>query len=292
MTASTELSAVRCSQCGGTVRIVPGARMATCLFCDAPAAALVPTVEPEGIEPPIGAIPFAVDEGAARAAFVKFAGSSFWYPNDLRSASLELRRLLLPAWAWSGDVETHWTGLVSAGTRSGKRPVAGAESTHFDQILVPASRTLRRSELTALGRYDESTLGGFDPDRSEVPIELSETTRSAARTEAHAEMLVRHRAAIQGQHTLTTIRASSLATALDGKPVLVPVYIGAYRYGDRTFRVLVNGQTGRLVGDAPFSWWKVAAIALAVVAVLTAVALCVGGGSTIAAILAAITGSR
>ena len=292
MSEPIALSAVRCSQCGGTVRTVPGARMPTCLFCGAPAVDLVPTAAPEGIEPPDGAIPFAIDEGAARAAFVAFAGSSFWYPNDLRSARLDLRPLLLPAWAWSGDVETHWTGLVSAGTRSGKRPVAGSDAAHFDQILVPASRTLRRSELTALGRYDEATLAPYAVERADVPTELSETTRSAARAEGHAEMLDRHQRALQASHRLVSIRASSLASELRGKPVLVPIYIGAFRYGKRTFRVLVNGQSGKLVGDAPFSWWKVAAIVVAVLGGLAALLLCLGGGSMFAGIVGVIADTR
>lgn len=284
MSEPVALSAVRCSQCGGTVRTVPGVRMPTCLFCGAPAVELVPTAAPEAIEPPEGAIPFAVDEAGARAEFVAFTRSSFWYPNDLRSARLELRPLLLPAWAWSGDIETHWTGLVPADTRSGKRPVAGTDAAHFDQILVPASRTLRRSELTALGRYDEATLAPFAIEHADVPTELSETTRSAARAAGHAEMLDRHQRALQATHGLESIRASSLVSGLRGRPVLVPVYIGAFRYGKRTFRVLVNGQSGKLVGEAPISWWKVAAFALAALAVVTALMLCLGGGVSLAGI--------
>jgi hypothetical protein len=274
----TALAAICCRACGGTVRAVPGEPLPSCLFCGGAAADLVPVDPPEGIEPPVGAIPFAVGEDDARAAFARFATSSFWYPSDLRSASLGLRRLLLPAWAWSGAVETHWTGLVQAHTRSGKRPVAGSETARMAQVLVPASRTLRLAELTALGRYDEGALGPFDAEGADVPIELSELTRSAARSRAHDEMLVRHRDAIERRDDLVRIRASSVTDDLVGRPVLVPVWIGAYRYGERSYRILVNGQTGRLVGAAPFSWTKAAAVAggvLLVLAVIVAILLAV-----------------
>lgn len=258
------LAAVCCRSCGGAVRTVPGQALPACLFCGADAADLLPAEPPEGVEPPVGAIPFAVAVADARAAFARFATSSFWYPSDLRSASLALRPLLLPAWAWSGAVETHWTGLVRAHTRSGKRPVAGSETLRVDQVLVPASRTLRLAELAALGPYDERALAPFDADRADVPIELSELTRSAARGRANAEMLARHRAEIERRHGLTDLHASAVTDDLAGRSVLVPVWIGAYRYGERTYRVLVNGQTGRLVGDAPFSWPKAAAVAAGV----------------------------
>ncbi len=50
-------------------------------------------------------------------------------------------------------------------------------------------------------------------------------------------------------------------------PVLLPVWIMAYRYKEQVYRFLVNGQTGRATGQAPVSWKKVAA-AIAVVVLL------------------------
>ncbi|MEZ4234922.1 MAG: hypothetical protein R3F59_01905 [Myxococcota bacterium] len=208
------LTAVQCRGCGGTVRLAAGERVPTCLFCGADAADLQPAAPPEGVEPPEGALPFAVDHDAAQAAFVQFARSSFWYPSDLRAARLVLRGLLLPAWAWSGEVETHWTGLVSdRSCSSGKRPVAGANAARYDQVLIPASRTLRMRELAALGRYDEGALGPYDAEAGDVAVELSELTRSAARARAHAEMEARHQRSIAQGEGLTAIRASALTTA-------------------------------------------------------------------------------
>jgi hypothetical protein len=54
------------------------------------------------------------------------------------------------------------------------------------------------------------------------------------------------------------------------KHVLLPVWISAYRYGDRTFRFLVNARTGEVQGERPYSWIK---ITLAVIAVLIAIAI-------------------
>jgi hypothetical protein len=54
---------------------------------------------------------------------------------------------------------------------------------------------------------------------------------------------------------------------LSSATVLLPVWIMAYRYRDQVYRFLVNGQTGRVTGQAPFSWKKVVAVS-AVVALL------------------------
>ncbi len=269
----SELAAVRCRACGGAVVARATAPLPTCLFCGGIASDLVPYEPPEDVEPPEGALPFVCTEEDARQAFRTFARSSFWYPSDLRSASLDLRMLHLPAWAWSGELESHWTGLVRASTRSGKRPVAGAESRHFEQVLVPASPSLTIAELAALGAFDESSLVAFHPSRAEIPYELSEMTRSAARQAAQREMSRRHRAHLEASHALVKSRLSSVCLSMQGRPVLVPVFIGAYRYGDQVYRVLVNGQSGELQGSAPISLWKVAFAVLAAAAALAGFAL-------------------
>jgi hypothetical protein len=45
--------------------------------------------------------------------------------------------------------------------------------------------------------------------------------------------------------------------SLTFKHVLMPVWISAYRYRDKTYRFLVNGQTGETSGESPLSWIKV-----------------------------------
>ena len=55
---------------------------------------------------------------------------------------------------------------------------------------------------------------------------------------------------------------------MHSEPVQVPVWISAYRYGDTLYRFLVNGQTGKVHGDVPTSWKKIAAcIAIALLLV-------------------------
>jgi hypothetical protein len=46
------------------------------------------------------------------------------------------------------------------------------------------------------------------------------------------------------------------------KHVLMPVWIASYRFGGKVFAVVVNGQTGVVKGDRPWSAWKIAGAAL------------------------------
>ncbi len=68
-------------------------------------------------------------------------------------------------------------------------------------------------------------------------------------------------------------RIATIRTQFDGitfKHILLPVWISAYRYGDRTYRFLINGATGEVQGERP---WSAAKIALTVTATLIVLVL-------------------
>jgi len=39
--------------------------------------------------------------------------------------------------------------------------------------------------------------------------------------------------------------------------ILLPVYLASYRYGDQTYQVMANGQTGEIAGQKPVAWLKI-----------------------------------
>ena len=60
------------------------------------------------------------------------------------------------------------------------------------------------------------------------------------------------------------------------KHVLMPVWISAYRYRDKVYRFMVNGQNGEVQGESPKSGWKIFFLVLAILALLFIV-LMLGG---------------
>lgn len=269
------LRAVTCDSCGGAVAMEVGEAAPRCLFCGS--AALTEQAElPEEIEPPTATVPFAISDDDADAAFRKFAKSSFWYPNDIRNARLELNRLYLPAWVFSGAIETHYAALVSARTRSGSRPVSGAERTRMQGVLVPSSSALTRAELHAISPFEMTGSAPFQPDSLDEPFELGSLTRSAATEQALDVMRASHQKQLSDQIGARKINATCLHENLDGEPVLLPIFIGAYRRKDEVYRVVINGQTGELTGTAPISWAKVAMVVLITLAVIGGIFLCMG----------------
>ncbi|MBI4604009.1 MAG: hypothetical protein HY721_18795 [Planctomycetes bacterium] len=64
------------------------------------------------------------------------------------------------------------------------------------------------------------------------------------------------------------VRVNTLFTEVRSSPVLLPVWINAYRFRETTYpyRLVVNGQTGKLTGHAPVSLAKLALVVVAAVA--------------------------
>jgi fatty acid desaturase len=54
--------------------------------------------------------------------------------------------------------------------------------------------------------------------------------------------------------------------------VLLPVYIAAYKFENKVYQVMLNGQTGAIAGQKPVAWWKI----WLVIAAMLSPGLCLG----------------
>jgi hypothetical protein len=145
--------------------------------------------------------------------------------------------------------------------------VRGRVARFFDDVLVLAStalpdrfrRTLVHWDLTRLEPYQPEYLAGFRAEAYTIELENAFTE---ARGIMDRQILRDIKFDIGGDRQ----RVDDVDTRLSEmtfKHILVPVWIAAYKFRGRSFRFVVNGQTGEVVGERPWSPFK---IALAVIA--------------------------
>jgi hypothetical protein len=249
---------VECGGCGGAVVYDASAEMAACIFCGSPA---VEEREVEKLLVPELHLPIQVEKSHADAKYRDWARGSWWYPSVLRSLKVDLGLLLIPSWRFEADVETHWNGLESGATRSGKQPTGGRAETRLVHML-PASQGITWAELNELEPYDmEQAVPWTGPEQG-VPYELPGMSEQAARVQMHSLMCAAHRLRISADQGLHSCVASSLVRNEEVVLLVVPVYIGAFRFRNRPWRFVINAQTGEVVGSAPIDRVKVALVAL------------------------------
>jgi hypothetical protein len=244
------------------------AQLARCLFCDSVA------LEPfdDAVPIPTEALPFAIDRTRAEAAFRRWARSSWWHPRCLRSLRVVVAPLWIPAWRFETRLELHWSGLERAPTRSGRRPRSGVDHGPA-RVLLPASLGLSQRELDALAPFDPNAPRPWSDVGTDLPYEMPSVSATTARGEAWALMTEERRRAISTRERLTRCRASALVDDVEGRLLMLPVFIGTFRHRDRPWRFVVNAQSGKVYGRAPLDRLKVGLTIGFAALVLVAIAL-------------------
>lgn len=300
---AAEVEEVKCGKCGAE-QVLSGSLFAGhCTFCG---AAIVSKSYASRRIKPKSIVPFQVNKARAQESFRRWVKGLWLAPNDLKryaQSDAGLTGVYLPYWTYDchtesdyrgerGDdyytTETYTTqnakGESVAQTRRVKHtrwsPAAGHVAHFHDDVLVPASKSLppgisqavTRFNLKGLVPYQPEFVSGFQAEAYQVG--LKEGFPVAKETiDGTIALLVRRD--IGGDQQ----RIHHVATRYDDvkfKHVLLPVWISAYRYRDKAFRFVINGQTGEVSGESPKSWWKIAFLVLGVLAVLFAV-LVIGG---------------
>lgn len=272
-----------CHGCGAAMSYDASAGSLRCPFCGSTEL----KAQPDGRTVlPTKVVPFTLSRNEVVAILRKRMEAGFFLPSDLtaRAVLMDITPVYVPFWNFSADTHTYWTADSSAvpvTARGSWRPLFGEKQSHYEGILVGASHVLSFAETRGLGRYDFSQ--GVSPDRVDldnVTVEQFRLPRKYARSIARRiiEQLETEesvRPSIPGH--ARNIHVNVKITRLIGEPVLLPVWILAYRYNDRVYRFVVNGQTGQSFGELPISIWKVAVACLVAAAILLLIILLIGG---------------
>lgn len=284
---------VSCPNCGARVEIDSDRHASECPFCATPVVTDTGTAR---LIKPQGVLPFVVTEDEARRALVDWLKGLWFAPNGLRRYARHGRRMTgvySPFWTFDADTqtayrgqrgdhyyETEWvtrqvngrTERVARQVRKTRwRRVSGQVQRSFDDVLVLASASLPRPfinaltpwDLSHLADYNPAYLAGFSAEGYTVPLAEG---HDIARSEMAHVIAMDVRRDIGGD----VQRIEQMQTEHTGetfKHILLPIWTAAYRYGGKSYRFVVNGQSGRVHGERPWSVWK---IMLAVIALLLA----------------------
>ncbi|MCU0775168.1 MAG: hypothetical protein MUC74_11910 [Ideonella sp.] len=283
-----EARVVDCPSCGAQTRLDGHVVADRCAFCATPL--VLDRAHVERLIRPQAVVPFALDRSAAQQRFARWLGGLWFAPDALKKTVREadgVRGVYLPYWTYDARTATRYRGergddrTVIQRTAQGERrqtvtdwsPAAGAVDVAFDDVLVVGSpsipahlaRVLDGWQLDRLEPYRDEVLAGFTVEAYRKGLEDG-FREARQRMEAAIDTAIRRD--IGGDRQ----RIDAKDTAVDEirfKHLLLPVWIGSYRFGERGFQVVVNAQTGQIAGDRPWSKWKVGlAVAATVLAIL------------------------
>ncbi|MEX2173826.1 MAG: zinc ribbon domain-containing protein [Pirellulaceae bacterium] len=288
----------QCENCGAEVATDPSQRSYVCPFCDSTYVVEVSAAQ-AGRQRPEFVIGFTIAPDQALATFRRWLRENRWYrPGDLHTASIadKLKGVYLPFWSfsmlaqseWQSQIGEHWyrtetytvtdaKGNTSIRTRRVQEtewwPLAGRHHRYYSGYLVSGSRGLPQDQalriqpfqLPALKRYEPYFLAGWLAEEYSI-------ARDAALALCQQEFQrqeQRNIAAFLPGDTHRNLAAETAFSEVNSDLCLLPVYILSYRYRDKLYRFLLNGQTGKVAGDKPISAQRIGiAVAVAIGVVL------------------------
>lgn len=283
---STTAQTFDCSGCGASMVYDASVKTLSCPFCGS--SGLTEQPHARGLLPRY-VVPFQINREQATANLRSWLGQGFWRPGDLAQAATvdAMSAVLVPYWVFSGTTHTYWTADTNQTpplARASWYPVTGEYIGTHRGVLVAASSVLTADETNQLSPFDLATSVAAEQVNYEGTIvERFCVPRKHARPLAQSglESLDRMHCArhVPGAHR--NLRTNTRVENLSSEPVLLPVWVLAYRYRHEVHRFLMNGQTGQAIGTAPIDYWKVGAfIAGGIVLLLLFLLLAVSSART------------
>lgn len=159
-------------------------------------------------------------------------------------------------------------------TKTEWRPLSGRYASYVSDVLVTASRGVSNAELEAIEPYDMRGLARYTPALvSGWPTEEPSVAGGEAAQNARQEAIQATSANLARFMPGDSHQGLTHRTWLDRESfdlVLVPVAVLALRFDAQKppLRILINGQTGRVLGKAPWSVPRILAVVGVIVAII------------------------
>lgn len=263
-----------------------------CQFCGAP---LVADTGGGEMVAPEAVLPFALDRAQMRDRLRDWAKSRWFAPNSLKKVTEAetSRSTYLPHWTYDARTSTWYEGQRGehyyetetytengeTKTRQVRRtrwyPASGRVSRDFDDVLV---RGTGRVAPRYLDKLEPWPLPDAEPFRPEY-LAGHETLRYDVEPEAGLAAAQQKMAAvihddcerdIGGDEQRVHHTDTSYADVMF-KLMLLPVWVACYLHAGKTYTIVVNGRTGEVAGERPWSPAKITAAALAAALLIAAI---------------------
>lgn len=292
---------LHCESCGGDIVLPELETAAICPFCGS--SKVLSQQDTASIKPET-VIPFQISMEQAMASFKTWKSKRWFVPNAFKNGNIvaRLSGLYIPYWTFDADTDSvytaergdyHYRTVTRTRTVNGKTEtyttqerytvwhrVGGEYDRWFDDVLVPASRRYDGKLLEKLNNFDLSKLKEYRPEY--LSGYLAEKY-SVPRSEGWQQAKVRIDNAIEvgikrqiGGDEIRALRTRTQYSGLTYKHLLLPIWNAGYTYRGKSYRYMVNAQTGLVSGTVPRSPWKITIFVLFCVAAVLIVLYFIG----------------
>jgi DNA-directed RNA polymerase subunit RPC12/RpoP len=261
----TNQTRVTCEQCGVVILLPPGQTADSCPYCGAnhfvSSASIIDLIDPQMIGL------FKIDADKAAKNIKTWLGKGLLSPDDLaaKHTGMLLHPAYYPFWLFDGTLEIPWFCDVNVG--SGKAQVweaqTGSKFEMFNNVLIPGLKKISKLDLARIEPFNLKDLVEFSPDYLAGWVALTyDQPLADASLRAREIVIQKVRSSLPGLVEPTRQKRNFSIGAgkwsgLTYKLALLPIFMGNYPFQGKRFRILINGQTGKVGGEKPRDTLKI-----------------------------------
>ena len=295
------MKAYSCPSCGAELICEATTAATSCPYCGN--NTIVPgqfggTMKPDYV------IPFKLDKKAAVAALKKHYSKKFFLPRAFSSGNHleEVQGIYVPFWLFDAGAEadcrfhatrshTHTDGDYRV-TVTEHFDVRRSGTMEFERIPVDGSKKMPDDYMDSIEPFDyaglkpfsTAYLPGYLADKYDVTAQES---MERADRRCHNSAFDQMRRDISGYEVVNQVGGNVRLHRGKVHYALMPVWTLRTRWKNQDYLFMMNGQTGKMVGDLPVSNGKVTAFFSVLAVTLSGLMLWSGLGQTIARIFLA-----
>jgi hypothetical protein len=206
-----------------------------------------------------------------------------------------LRGIYLPFWSFSMKADSRWTaqigeywyrtetytttdsqGRTVTQTRQVQEtewwPLSGAHHAYYSFYLVSGSKGLPQQvsqwiepfQVLALKRYAPGYLAGWLSEECSVDKKVAQKMSEEEFRKRESQAV----GAFLPGDTYSGLQVETVFSRVQEDLILLPIYLRSYTYRGKLYRILINGQTGKINGEKPVSLGRIALFILLILVLL------------------------
>ena len=280
-----------CPECGGTIPVEDFDSAVKCPYCD---NSVIINERVEGAFLPKYIVPFELGRDGCkkiiRDRFTKYTFAPADFLSEVRLDSME--GVYVPFWFYDyntkaifegeGTKSRSWTSGNYRYTETHYYAVVREMDIPFEKLPADASIKMPDDIMDLMEPYDYSKLADFKPEflsgfHAEYYNMPAEEIEYRAQKKMENDAVTLLRGSISGYGSVRTNSQSIRVLSRNTDYGLMPVWRYVYQYKNKDYPFYVNGETGKIVGTAPFSKTKLVVYSSTIWLLLTAIMVALRG---------------
>ncbi|MBE7082730.1 MAG: hypothetical protein E7378_03555 [Clostridiales bacterium] len=277
--ANNNLQNLSCPNCGAEVVMAPLEYSRTCPYCNS--NLISSEIESEDLTPD-GIMPFKFGKDVASKLYVDGIRKKWFLPNAFKKAPpVEgIHGIYVPTFSFDAGSYSQYKGVLAKDssytdsqghrhTRTSYQHISGTHQAKHVDVVVEASSKINQKQMEEIKPYEMSQLVKFDQGfilGYTVEHYLNSLEECKKMSEQIMYQIIKNQ--ILSKYSYDRVSSFDMTTQYIAEKYgyyLLPIYKCDYKYKDKTYTTIMNGQTGKVSGGVPRSGVKITFLVLGIV---------------------------